>query len=85
MCLEGIEGVVVAPPGDHQELLEGPYRGAGFEGDRLDTLAGQVRQQSPAVCAEVGGRPILAEAVAEPPQLPRERRPEGGDLLLRHW
>jgi hypothetical protein len=84
VLLEGVAGVVVVPPGGDQELLEGPDRGAGGQGDRLDALAGQVGQEAPAVGAEVGGRPGLAEAVPEPPQVRRERRAEVLDLLLCH-
>jgi hypothetical protein len=64
--------------------LEGPHGGARLEGDRLDRLAGQVGQQPPAVGVEVGGRPLLEEAVAVTPEVRREGRPQAGDFLFRH-
>ena len=82
--LEGGPGLPVVPLRRGQELLEGPHRRAGRQGDRLDALAGQVGEQPAAVGVEVGGRPLLAEAPAEPPQVRREGRPEVGDVLFRH-
>src|SRR6185436_15527010 len=58
--LEGIASGGVVPPGGDQELLEGSYRGTGFEGDRLDALPWQVGQQPAAVSVEVLGSPVLA-------------------------
>lgn len=81
---EGVAGLVVVPAGGDQELLERPHGGPGCQGDRLDTLTGQVGQQAPAVVIEVRGRPVLSEERPEPPQVRRECRPEGRDLLFGH-
>ena len=84
VLLEDVAGGGVVPLGGGQELLEGADGRPGLERDGLDRLAGQIGQEAAAVGVEVGGGAVLAEASAEPPEVARERRPEGRDFLFRH-
>src|SRR5438270_1461828 len=64
--LEVVAQPVLVPVVLAEELLQGPRRHAGVDGDRLDALLGDVRELSGDVHRQVGAGVLAREAVVEP-------------------
>ena len=64
--LEPVARPVVIPAVLAEELLQGPGRHAGVDGDRLDALLGDVGELPGDVHRQVGAGVLAREAVVEP-------------------
>ena len=64
--LEPVARPVLIPAMLAEELLQGPDRHAGVDGDRLDALLGDVRELPGDVHRQVGAGVLAGEAVVEP-------------------
>ena len=82
--LEVVAQGVVVPVVLAEELLQGPGRHAGVDGDRLDALLGEVRELAGDVHRQVGAGVFPGEAVAEPLEELLERGLELADLRDVH-
>src|SRR5262249_16199667 len=63
--LELIAGAILIPAELAKELLQSPWRYVSLDGDRLNTLAGQVRQLPRDVDRQVSARVLAWETVVE--------------------
>ena len=82
--LEPVARLVVVPAVLAEELLQGPDRHAGVEGDRLDALLGDVGELPGDVDRQVGAGVLAGEAVVEPLEELLERGLELADLRDVH-
>jgi hypothetical protein len=82
--LEAVSCPVVVPAVLAEELLEGPHRHAGVDGDRLDALLGDVGELAGDVDREVGASVFPREAVVEPLEELPQRGPELAELRDVH-
>jgi len=78
--LEVVAQEVVVPVVLAEELLQGPRRHAGVDGDRLGALLGDVRELPGDVDGQVGAGVLAGEAVVEPLEELLERGLELTDL-----
>jgi hypothetical protein len=82
--LEAVARLVAVPGVLAEELLEGPDRHAGIDGDGLDALLGDVRELAGDVHRQVGAGVLAGEAVVEPLEELAEPGPELAELLYVH-
>jgi len=84
MALQQVPRGLMVPLGSDQKLLMRPHGRAASQGDRLDALARQVRQQAATVRVKMGGRPLLAKAAAKAHPKACESWPQTGNFLFGH-
>jgi len=82
--LQPIAHAKVVPHAIAQKRLKRPHRRAASQGNRLNALACQVRQQAPTVRVKMGGRPLLAKAAAKAHPKACESWPQTGNFLFGH-
>jgi len=67
-------GTILVPAKERQELLQGANRHPGGQGNRLNRLAFDIRQQAQDVLLQVREGLVASETIAKLPQQLRQRR-----------
>ena len=67
-----------------QKLLQRSHRRAASQGDRLNTLARQVREQASTIGVQVINRTLLNKTIGKQPQVSGEGRSQCQQFFWRH-